>query len=305
MTRKAYKYHLIIKPRLVYHLASLFGKAMNASNIIPILVLLLIWECSTEVAYGICEPKRLRGQNCPLSSEDRHVEPVFQTGRFNNVSPPIAARLLYVSEKVAETSGDAERSHTLNLRALAIVEETYGTESRHVIPCLHQCSITATARGQWRESARIFERALKIKEKNLGPKDPDLLFELDCLGIDYVAEQQYADAQRVLTRSLIIREELPGEPTRSSHSWERGPKDAVEMARDYYTLATVHLFQRDVTHAIPIFDKALCLFENIFGKDSPALATWLGKCASELRKANHTPAAEKFEYRAKLIRANH
>src|SRR5262249_55536777 len=106
---------------------------------------------------------------------------------------------LYKAKKYAEAIPFAQR-------ALAIHEQTLGSNHVEVANSLGWLAVLYREQGRYADAEPLLRRSLAIKEKVLGPDHPDVATSLDDLALLYANQSRYIDAEALYRRALAIRE---------------------------------------------------------------------------------------------------
>jgi tetratricopeptide (TPR) repeat protein len=222
------------------------------------------------------------------------------------------------------------RAIPLRQRALELREGALGAESADLVPSLDRLGRAYFYNNQFDKAEEPLRRALAIYEKHYGPDDPRVAIRLEQLGGTYINQKRYAEAEQMLSRVIAIREKSlpPNDPSLASaytnlaalysaqgrpadaEGWyrrsiavlEKGVAQDVTIASNLRDLANALVQQQKVTDALPMFQRAISLFEKTDGPNSPRLVAILEEYSGALSKTGNEEAAQTAMARAKAIR---
>jgi tetratricopeptide (TPR) repeat protein len=160
---------------------------------------------------------------------------------------------------VSFSEGKYEEARGYQERALAIQEESLGTEHLELAVVLNSLAGVAWAEGEYAEARGYLERAVGIQEKALGAGHPEVANSLSNLGVLSKSEGKYEQARGYGERALAI--------------WERalGPEHP-DVA---YALANLGaLLETEGKHeeARSRYERALAIWERALGPEHPNVA---------------------------------
>jgi len=166
---------------------------------------------------------KLRGEDCQSCSVIYHnIGGILHAkGDFTAAEPPgkkawaISRRLL--GEDDPRTLFDAvayaaildglqryDESEAIYRRALAIFEQTFGSEHYEVASNLHNLAAVLCARGDLAQAEQLYRRALAIKEKLLGADSTDAALTLNNLGALLNLARRPEEAAGLLEHAVTV-----------------------------------------------------------------------------------------------------
>jgi len=118
------------------------------------------------------------------------------------------------------------------------------------------------------EAESYFTDALNITEKTLSPESPQVYSRLDKLAKCLIKEGKYREAEQLYLRALTF--------------WKSEPLKHDNEARALFALGSLYSQEHKYEEAVPYFDQALQLAEEINGPNSIAIVPYLQKYAYTL-----------------------
>jgi tetratricopeptide (TPR) repeat protein len=216
-----------------------------------------------------------------------HVEAL--AGRYGAaVKPAPLGVLLTETARFHTAQADYARALAYRRRALAVAEETLGTEHLDVAAALTRLADTYRMLGRVAEALPPQERALAISERLLGPDHPDVAAVLGSLARDYRMLGKMAAALPLARRALAITEKALG-------------RDHPAVAAALGNLAGVKRELGRVAEALPLARRALAITEAALGPDHPDVATALTHLALTYKALGRAAEALPLEERALAI----
>jgi tetratricopeptide (TPR) repeat protein len=149
-----------------------------------------------------------------------------------------------------------------------------------------------TAQERYTEAEPHLWRALQLRRLLQGPAHPKVARSLVELAQMYRKQRKFARAEPLFRLSLFIQEEAVG----------RRHPDFLQTLND---LAELYYAEGKFTEAEPLFKFSLAAFEQALGSEHPHVADRIEDYASILRTLRRNEDAERFEARARAIRARH
>jgi TonB family protein len=156
---------------------------------------------------------------------------LFTEGRFDEALP-VAKRVLEIREKLLATDDPQIDVALNNLAEVYFGMKDYGA------------------------AKKVFERLLSSMEKKLGPEDVTLGPILDKLAFLSYSENDFHRTEELYKRALSLREK------------KQGPSSA-DVGLSLFNLAEYYRFRLEYSNAAPRFDRALTIYGQLFGADSP------------------------------------
>jgi len=223
----------------------------------------------------------------------------IRTAAFGATHPSLI-EILFVSGQAALAAGDLAAAEAAFARGVAISESAYDADSLILAALLSEQAVLAHDRDDLAGALARIERSNKIRAKLEGPDHADLVFGelerariLDDLGRMSEAVTAYQRALAIATSALG-----PHHPSRSAilqdlgrahgklgdqRTARRELDEAIEAAGDDpVSLAAATAALAELLHgagrareAIPIYERALALYEKAFGADAPQLVQTL------------------------------
>ncbi len=241
-----------------------------------------------------------------------------------------AGRLFYKTGKYLLDRGRYEESAFSFRRAVAVQEETLGSEDAALALSLSYWGILLSRQAKYAEALPIEQQALAIREKALNPEHSDIGRSLNCIAFIYTLQGRYSEAEPLYQRSLTILEKALGlehpdtaaglgslaalyqqqgryseaEPLyqRALAIWEekQGPEHP-DTAGGLSSLATLYLYQGRYGEAEPLCQRSLSIREKVLGMEHPDMASGLNNLAALYQQQGRYSEAEPLHQRALLI----
>jgi CHAT domain-containing protein len=182
--------------------------------------------------------------------------------------------------------GDFERARQEYQRAITIWEGVYGSEHVIVARALAAQAEVIRSLGRPAEAQTLFERALAIQERSLGAQHRSVAITLKELAETLRQMHRGAEAWPYIERAQRV--------------WiARGSPDDREYAALLALAAEVRAEQGALDVATRAYDRAVAMFERVFGSDHPevaqvrlGLARTLARTAQKGRALSLAEAAE-------------
>jgi len=180
------------------------------------------------------------------------------------------------------------RAEPLIRRALAIDEQSLGSEHSNV--AIRLCSLAALLQATNRlgEAEPLLRRALAIDEQSYGHEHPHVARDLNNLALLLKATNRRAEAESLLRRALVIDE----------HAY--GPEHP-DVAKSLNNLAQLLKATNRLGEAEPLMRRALAIDEQSYGTEHPDVARDLSNLAALLYATNRLAEAEPLIRRALAI----
>ena len=187
-------------------------------------------------------------------------------------------RYLYKRAQYADARGLYER-------ALAIREQTLGSEHLDTIESMNRLGELYYMLGKYNEAEKLYKQVLTSREKALGPEHLSIAEILDNLGALYGDIGDYPQAILLFERAVAIRQKLLG-------------PDHIDTADILNNAALPYLDSGNYEKAKPMLMQALSILEKVWTTDTPDA----GICRINLAKIElaqgHYNEAEQFLKRA-------
>jgi tetratricopeptide (TPR) repeat protein len=206
-----------------------------------------------------------------------------------HMSFPEAARLLDEAGYYLYEQGQYQEAEPLLTQALAIREQTLGSEHPDVATSLNHLAELYREQAKYEQAEPLYLRALTIRENNLEPASHDLATSLNNLGLLYYEQAKYTQSKQFHQRALDIRISILG----SEH-----PDTATSLSN----LAGLYQTEAQYAQARPLFERALRIKEQALGSEHPDTATSLSNLAGLYQEEAQYAQARSLYERALAIR---
>ncbi|NMO19167.1 CHAT domain-containing protein [Pyxidicoccus fallax] len=203
--------------------------------------------------------------------------------------PPVLAREIHESARLAGFLRLFVRAEPLHVRALAMADATLGKSHPTIAALLNELGLFYAAQGLYLRAEPLLQRALAVREAAFGKSHPAVAVSLNSLGILYAIQGLYARAEPLLQRALAMREAGLG----GSHP---------DVAASLNNLATLYANQGLYDRAEPLHERAVLLAEAALGKRHPTVAISLSSLANLYMQQGLYDRAEPLYERALAIR---
>ena len=186
-------------------------------------------------------------------------------------------------------AGDYGKAGALAREALAIAENTFGTDHPNTARSLNNLAVVLRDQGRYGEAELLHRQALAIGQKVLGAEHPNTAASLNNLAAVLDAQGRYGEAEPLHRQALAIVEKVLG----AEH-----PDTALSLNN----LAAVLDDQGRTGEAEPLYRQALAIVEKVLGAEHPNTATSLNNLAQVLRAQSRYGEAEPLHRQALAIR---
>ncbi len=191
------------------------------------------------------------------------------------------AVLLQTTNRVAE-------AEPLMRHAMAIVEQSNGSEHPHFATQLNNLAWLLKATNRPLEAEPLMRRALTIDESVSGPFHSNVARDLNNLAQHLQDTNRLAEAENLMRRALAIDEKAYG-------------PDHPNVGRDMNNLGRLLLNTNRLAIAEPLLFRALAVLEKSLDEEHPLFATALNNLAILLEDTNRLVEAEPLKRRALAI----
>ncbi len=171
------------------------------------------------------------------------------------------------------------QAEPLYRRALAIDEQSFGSEHPNVAIRLNNLAQLLQATNRLDEAEPLMRRALVIDEQSFGSEHPNVARDLNNLAQLLQDTNRLDEAEPLIRRALAIDEQSVG----GEH-----PKVAIDLNN----LAQLLKATNRLDKAEPLIRRALAIDEQSFGNDHPTVARDLNNLATLLKDTNRLDEAE-------------
>ena len=197
-------------------------------------------------------------------------------------------RLLNQAGSYMETRAEFDSAKGLYERALAVGEQTYGTNHPNVAALINNIGFVLSRQGDLEGAKDHFERALAIDEKTYGPDHPEVAISVNNLGniLRYLGDLE--GARKYLEWALVIDEKTYG-------------SDHPTVATHVSSLGFVLRDLGDLNGAMDHFVQALAICEKSYGPDHSAVAVHLDNMGLALQGLGDLVGAREHHQRALAI----
>ena len=172
--------------------------------------------------------------------------------------------------------------------ALAIDEQSFGTEHPRVAIELNNLAKLLQETARLAEAEPLIRRALAIDEKSYGAEHPSVARDCNSLAALLHSKNQLTDAEPLFRRALSIDEQSHG---------DQHPTVAIRLNN----LAQLLQATNRLAEAEPLIRRALAIDEQSYGVEHPNVAIDLNNLAMLLRATNRQGDAEPLMRRALQI----
>ena len=184
-----------------------------------------------------------------------------------------------------------EEAEPVHLRALKILQNSYGPEHLDVAQTLNNLAVLLKDTNRMAEAEPLYQQALKIMKNSLGTDHPDVAKTLSNLATLLKDTNRMAEAEPLYQQALKIMEGSLG-------------TDHPGVAKILNNLASLLRDTNRMAEAEPLYRRALKIKEDSLGPDQPGVAHSLSGLASLLQDANRMDEAEPLYRRALKIFEN-
>lgn len=262
---------------------------------------------------------------------EREYKAALQAAEAFGPKDPRFASTLNDLAEVYRADGRYNKAEPLFLQALALREETHGSESIQVAHTLNNLAALYAAQGRFAEAEKNYQRAIQIQENVLGSEDDSLGASLNNLALLYKQQNNFAAALPLFQRALNIwlkslGAEHPhvatilnnlgavchaqGEFKEAESLFKQGlaikekalGSQHPEVATILSNLAELYSDQKRYAEARPLFERMLAIDETSWGPEHPEIASDLNQLARVCEAQGDYTRAEECYQRALEIR---
>lgn len=216
-----------------------------------------------------------------------HAREVVGFADQRSIAEP-TSRLMNRSALLLRAKALNAEAEPLMRRALAIGEQSFGTEHPKVVTRVNNLAQLLKATNRLGEAELLMRRALTIDEQSFGATHPRVATQLNNLAALLHATNRLSDAEPLMRRALAIDEQSFG----AEH-----PKVAIRLNN----LALLLKATNRLGEAEPLIRRALTIDEKSLGVEHPNVAIRLGNQAVLLHASNRLSEAEPLMHRALAI----
>lgn len=173
-------------------------------------------------------------------------------------------------------------------RALAIREKLLRSEHPDIAQSLYNLAAVRVNQQEFAQAQPLLERALAIQEKSLPVDSPDIAMTLNGLGLIAMSRGQFSDAEQDNQRALAIRE-------------KNGAANS-DVAESLANLAAVYLNESRYADAVPLFTRALSIWQPLLDEEHPNIALCLDGLGTAYMFSSQYAQAEPLLKHALAIR---
>ncbi|MFY7878173.1 MAG: tetratricopeptide repeat protein, partial [Pirellula sp.] len=218
---------------------------------------------------------------------ESHLAVLIQSADTQGLVKPFTRLMSCLACYLYSIAGYAE-AEPLMRRALAIDEQSYGTEHPNVSIRLNSLAQLLQKTNRLSEAEPLMRRALAINEQSYGTEHPRVALHLNNLAQLLDASNRLSEAEPLMRRALAIDEQSYG----TEH-----PRVAIDLNN----LATLLRDTNRLSDAEPMMLRALTIFEKSYGTNHPNIAAALNNLAQLLQRTNRVSEAEPLMRRALAI----
>ena len=195
------------------------------------------------------------------------------------------ARLISDHARALHTTNHFEEAEQLLRQALAMDEESYGTNHPVVANRLNNLAVLLVDTKRAAEAEHLMRRALGIDEANFGVDHPTVAIRLGNLAAILHDIGRSNEAEELMQRALAISE---------THLGSTHPDVAIRLSNLANLLCDTNRF----AEAEPLARRALAIEETNYGNDHPNVAIRLNVLSSVLAATGRRAEAETLSRRA-------
>ena len=198
------------------------------------------------------------------------------------------ATVLLQKSKALSESGKFDEALPSALRAVEIVEKTFGPESEILGSALREFGFIQRSLGQLKAAETTLQRAIAINEKAFGPNHPATIETIGTLGLVYRSTGDNEKAERFLERSLELREKTLG-------------PEHPSLIQDLINLSSFYLDRPDYLRAERVLLRGIAIAERVLPPDAFQVASMLNNLGQLYRYTGRTELGEPLLERALAI----
>ncbi|MFN6303662.1 MAG: tetratricopeptide repeat protein [Planctomycetota bacterium] len=219
---------------------------------------------------------------------DQRIGPSPAKGSIPDSFVAPTVRLMSILAGYLFTRAAYQEAEPLMRRALAVDEQSYGSDHPNVAIHLNNLAALLQATNRMSEAEPLMRRALAIDEQSYGPEHPQFAIHLNDLAQLLQDTNRLSEAEPLMRRALAIDEQSYG-------------PEHPNVARNLNNLAALLQYTNRLSEAEPLMARVVTIFENSYGKEHPNVATALNNLAVLLQATNRLSEAEPLMRRALAI----
>lgn len=243
--------------------------------------------------------------------------------RLQNLGPkdPAVAQSMYNLAVLYDDIKDYNRAATLYENSLEIWNETLGSEHPYIANALNNLANVYVARGDLTLAAELHQHSLSLRRKLYGNEHPEVARSIINLASLYVKENNYSKAEPLYREAVRLSEKLfgPSHPQVAMLLYSlanvyhiQGRMDLSGSKQDLASNvgSTAMLLEGDVkkvayapdektaqdyfNRALPLYERALAIFDSSIGSDHPAITAMLNELAMLYKSIGEFKLAEQM-----------
>ena len=230
--------------------------------------------------WGICQRLLPQVQNCAQLVEQWTLR------------SPEAASLLHQAAYYLRERGGYSEAETLYQQALAIREESLGTDHLETAQSAYNLARLYTDQGKYTNAEQLYLQSLAIRERTLGSKHPAIAQCLNSLALLYWFWDRYEQAETLYLRALPMYRQLLG-------------PEHPDTAHCMNNLALLYMTQAKYTEAEQLHRQVLVIRQSTLPPTHPDTAQSLQNLACLYMArgdSSHYAEAEQLLLQSLLIR---
>jgi tetratricopeptide (TPR) repeat protein len=244
--------------------------------------------------------------------------------RQQNLGPkdPAVAQSMYNLAVLYDDVKDYDRAAVLYENSLEIWYETLGADHPYVANALNNLGNVYVVKGEFDLAAQLHQHSLSIRRNIYGDEHPEVARSLINLASLYVKESDYNHAEPLYREAVKLSEKLfgPSHPQVAMLLYSlanvyhiQGRMDLDNSAQNEKVAAVIYdtavatgdvkkvayvpsrkTAQAYFNRALPLYERALAIFDNSIGSDHPAITAMLNELAMLYKSIGEFKLAEQM-----------
>uniref|UniRef100_A0A1A8KWY8 Nephrocystin-3 n=1 Tax=Nothobranchius kuhntae TaxID=321403 RepID=A0A1A8KWY8_NOTKU len=224
----------------------------------------------SENAYGAEHPS--------VAQELDSLAVLYQKQNKYDQAEKLKKRSVKIRQKTARQKGHMYGFSLLRRRALQLEELTLERDSADCAKTLNELGVLYYLQNNLDAAKVLLTRSLEMRQRVLGQDHPDCAQSLNNLAALHSERREYETAEEMYERALEIRRRAlsPDHPSLAEKSF--GPKHP-SVATALVNLAVIYCQLKKHSEALPLYERALKIYENSLGRSHPRVGETLKNLA--------------------------
>jgi tetratricopeptide (TPR) repeat protein len=252
-------------------------------------------------------------------SESYHLQALKIREKKLGTHDATVAQSMYNLAVLYDDMQDYDKAAGLYNKSIDIWKDTLGTNHPYVANALNNLANVYVVKGEFKRATELHKQSLTIRRKVYGNNHPEVARAMINLASLYVKENDYDDAQKMYEQAVALSEKLlgPKHPQvgmllyslanvyhiqgRMRLEKNTNAGESGEIQKAAYTGGTGKVqnskAQAYFKRALPLYERALAIFDKSMDSDHPALTAMLNELALLYKSVGKNKKAERVMLR--------